>query len=96
MCCSEEAKLVSREFHTSPIGAHCGTVKTTDAISNRFYWPAMSVDIRNWVRHCAACQSKQAHIKNQADYTPTEVVEPWDIVGMDLVGKLTPTKDGYQ
>ncbi|RXN17442.1 gypsy retrotransposon integrase 1 [Labeo rohita] len=96
ICCSEEAKQIFKEFHTSPIGAHCGIVKTTDAISNRFYWPSMSVDIRNWVRHCAACQSKQAQIKNQADYTPIEVVEPWDIVGTDLVGKLTPTKDGYQ
>lgn len=24
------------------------------------------------------------------------VAQPWDIVGMDLVGKLTPAKEGYQ
>lgn len=24
------------------------------------------------------------------------MAEPWEVVGMDLVGKLTPTKDGYQ
>ncbi len=24
------------------------------------------------------------------------MAQPWDIVGMDLVGKLTPTKEGYQ
>lgn len=25
-----------------------------------------------------------------------QVAEPWKVVGMDLVGKLAPTKDGYQ
>ncbi len=25
-----------------------------------------------------------------------QVAEPWEIVGMDLVGKLTPNKNGYQ
>ncbi|ROL08889.1 hypothetical protein DPX16_5225 [Anabarilius grahami] len=25
-----------------------------------------------------------------------QVAEPWDIVGMDLVGMVTPTKEGYQ
>lgn len=25
-----------------------------------------------------------------------QVAEPWDIVVMDLVGKLTPTKEEYQ
>lgn len=25
-----------------------------------------------------------------------QVAEPWEVVGMDLVGKPAPTKDGYQ
>ncbi len=33
----EEAKDVFTEFHTSAIGAHCGIVKTTDAISKILY-----------------------------------------------------------
>ncbi len=33
----EEAKDVFTEFHTSAIGAHCGIVITTDAISKILY-----------------------------------------------------------
>lgn len=45
----EKAKDIFREFHSSSIGAHCGVHKTLDAISKRFYWPGMSVDIKKWV-----------------------------------------------
>ncbi|KAL0148171.1 hypothetical protein M9458_056492, partial [Cirrhinus mrigala] len=44
----EEAKRVFHEFHSSHIGTHCGVQKTTDAISKRFYWPAMTIDIKTW------------------------------------------------
>ncbi|RXN12538.1 myosin-1 isoform X3 [Labeo rohita] len=70
---TEETKRVFHEFHSSPIGAHCGVQKTTDAISKRFYWPAMTIDIKTWVMHCATCQKKQAEIKNKAEYTPIEI-----------------------
>lgn len=46
---AEEAERIFIDFHASPTGAHCGQIKTTDAISRRFYWPGMSVDIKKWV-----------------------------------------------
>ncbi|MEQ2301560.1 hypothetical protein AMECASPLE_037278, partial [Ameca splendens] len=45
---AEEAERIFVEFHASPTGAHCGQIKTIDAISRRFYWPGMSVDIKKW------------------------------------------------
>lgn len=41
----EEANQIFLEFYASPYGAHCGTEKTKLAISARFYWPGMGVDI---------------------------------------------------
>lgn len=46
VCSAEEADALFKEFHASDIGAHCGQVKTRDAISQRFYWPGMSADIK--------------------------------------------------
>ncbi|RXN06801.1 gag-pol fusion [Labeo rohita] len=92
----ECAQEIFEQFHSRPIGAHCGIQKTLDAISKRFYWPGMSVNIKHWVTHCAQCQKNPCSLKNLNEYTPIEVAQPWDIVGMDLVGKLTPTKEGYQ
>jgi len=45
----EEAQQIFKEFHASAFGAHCGIVKTRDAITRRFYWPGMSKDIDKWV-----------------------------------------------
>ncbi len=44
----KSAQYIFEELHSSPIGAHCGIQKTLDAISKRFYWPGMSVDIKKW------------------------------------------------
>ncbi|KAI4800795.1 hypothetical protein KUCAC02_007093, partial [Chaenocephalus aceratus] len=59
------------------------------AIIQRYYWPGMEEDIRKWVLRCPQCQSKRAFIKEKVEYTPIEVTEPLELVGMDPVGKLT-------
>jgi len=52
VCGADEANRIFVDFHASPTGAHCGKTKTREAISKRFYWPGMSVDINKWVsRH---------------------------------------------
>ncbi len=45
----KEANQIFLELHASPYGAHCGTERTKLAISARFYWPGMGVDIDKWV-----------------------------------------------
>ena len=47
----EEARQLFIEFHSSPMGGHTGILKTCTAISSRFYWLGMSVDINNWIGH---------------------------------------------
>lgn len=49
ICTKEKAKEIFMELHSSAIGAHCGIHKTLDAVSRRFYWPGMSLDIKKWV-----------------------------------------------
>ncbi|KAI4817633.1 hypothetical protein KUCAC02_011016 [Chaenocephalus aceratus] len=93
---SEEANELFIEFHCSLIGGHAGMEKTHLAIIQRFYWPGMTEDIRKWIARCPQCQSKRAFIKEKKEYTPIEVTEPLELVGMDLVGKLTVTDGGNQ
>ncbi|KAK7882280.1 hypothetical protein WMY93_028454 [Mugilogobius chulae] len=69
---AEEASDIFKEFHSSPIGGHCGWKKTHRAVIDRYYWPGMQEDIKTWVS------------------------EPFELVGMDLVGKLTKMASGYQ
>ncbi|KAI4830697.1 hypothetical protein KUCAC02_002313 [Chaenocephalus aceratus] len=41
------------------------------------------------IAHCPQCQAKRTNIKEKLEYSPIEVTEPFELVGMDLVGKLT-------
>ncbi|XP_057694146.1 uncharacterized protein LOC130917077 [Corythoichthys intestinalis] len=45
----EETRRLFEEFHASPIGGHTGIRKTRSAITSRYYWYGMSVDIDKWV-----------------------------------------------
>ncbi|KAI4801528.1 hypothetical protein KUCAC02_019422 [Chaenocephalus aceratus] len=86
---AEEANDLFAEFHCSNIGGQCGVEKTHCAIIARYYWPGMEGDIREWIAQCPQCQAKRANIKEKQEYSPIEVTEPLELVGMDLVGKLT-------
>ncbi|RXN37825.1 gag-pol fusion [Labeo rohita] len=92
----EEANDVFVSLHASDQGGHCGMEKTRDAISSRFYWPGMEEDIRKWIAQCPECQARRSTLKEKKAYIPIEITEPLELVGMDLVGKLTPTKQGNQ
>ena len=45
----EKAEEIFDEFHSSPIGGHSGVNKCCYAVGDRFYWPGMTDDIREWV-----------------------------------------------
>ncbi|KAK5910856.1 hypothetical protein CgunFtcFv8_005082 [Champsocephalus gunnari] len=49
----------------------------------------MEQDIRKWILQCPQCLSKRATVKEKTECSPIEVTEPLELVGMDLVGKLT-------
>ncbi|KAJ8000892.1 hypothetical protein DPEC_G00185110 [Dallia pectoralis] len=51
---------------------------------------------RTFGKWCPPCQSKRAPIKEKTQYNPIVVSEPLELVGMDLVGKLTLTDGGNQ
>lgn len=48
------------------------------------------------ISECPECQAKRNNLKIKKAYIPIEVTEPLELVGMDLIGKLTPTKSGHQ
>ncbi|KAI4819024.1 hypothetical protein KUCAC02_004305 [Chaenocephalus aceratus] len=86
---SGETNQLFEEFHCSNIGGHCGVEKTHCALIARYYWPGMESDIRKWIAQYPQCQAKRANIKEKQEFSPIEVTEPLELVGMDLVGKLT-------
>lgn len=46
---SDQKVNILAEFHSGTIGGHSGVNKTIDAIKIRYWWPAFTDDIKEYV-----------------------------------------------
>ncbi|KAI4830717.1 hypothetical protein KUCAC02_002333 [Chaenocephalus aceratus] len=49
----------------------------------------------NQVAQCTVCQAGAIVIKQEVEYTPIKVTQPFELIRMDLIGKLAITKNEY-
>lgn len=88
---------VLQAHHDSPFGAHFGFTKMFYKIRQHFYWPNMAQDILEYVNSCPSCGARKLSInKPVGELQPITATEPFDIIGIDLVGPLPRTKHGYK
>ena len=75
--------------------SHPGVRATAKLITERFVWPGINKDVRNWARCCLACQrvKVQRHTTSQIG-TFGSPDGRFQHVHLDLVGPLPPSK-GY-
>ena len=75
---------------------HPGQKATIRFIANRFYWPDLKMNVKNFVRNCARCQlakkSKNQIVPISRIGTP---LNRFEHLHLDLVGPLPITEDGY-
>ncbi|KAG7172550.1 Gypsy retrotransposon integrase-like protein 1-like 5 [Homarus americanus] len=92
----EEKQGILLNCHVAPSAGHSGINATTDKITQRYYWKGVKEEVKDYVSRCDACQRSQK-IKTMAPkLVPTQVVESLYMVGMDLIGPLPETSDGYK
>lgn len=85
---------VMKEGHCEPTAAHLGTAKTRKRISQRYFWPNMSTDIKDFCKQCVVClQSKSRNgVKNQGLMGKFKFTNaPFQMISMDFVGPLART-----
>ena len=51
-------------YHDSPMVSHPGITKTTQLISNDYWWPGMKTTITNYIKGCSLCQSRKNNPTN--------------------------------
>ena len=90
------ATLRRQVFDTLHGLGHLGTRATAKLVSQRFVWPGVQKDCRNWARACMSCQRSKIsrHITTPlGDFAlPTSRFQH---VHIDIVGPL-PTSDGFR
>ncbi len=80
-------------LHDSPTAGHARVNKIFQVVQQRYYWPQMFEDIRNYVKTCDDCQRRGGLQKNNIIH-PIPAKAPFQRIGIDIVGPLTITRRG--
>ena len=90
--------IVMKALHNDPLAGHLAFQKTYDRICEKFFWPEMRVEIKQYCAACHECAlSKTSPHFKKAPLKPIPVPnEPFERVSMDIVGPLKVTKKGNQ
>lgn len=87
---------VFKECHDDPTAGHFGVKKTINRTRQRYYWPSLIKDTKEYVRKCEICAK---HKPTQLPPTGLmgkhkNVTEPLQIISMDLMGPFPRSKAG--
>ena len=83
--------------HNIALHAHQGAKRLYKMIASKFYWPAQRKDITHWVESCISCAKRKTPRPMSSGLTkPTLANYPFEVVGIDLVGKCLETSKGYK
>jgi hypothetical protein len=84
-------------FHTPQTAGHFGANSTSQAVTEHYWWPRITVDVRDFVSRCTACQMNKAH-----NAKPHGLLQPmpipngaWDSVSADWISGLPRTASGH-
>uniref|UniRef100_A0A3B1IBQ3 Gypsy retrotransposon integrase-like protein 1 n=1 Tax=Astyanax mexicanus TaxID=7994 RepID=A0A3B1IBQ3_ASTMX len=83
-------------IHTTPSSGHPGIQRMTDLVSNKFWWPSLRNDVKNFVNDCSVCaQSKSPRQLPAGHLEPLPIPNrPWSHIGIDFITDL-PASQGF-
>ena len=83
---SQFRRLIFDKFHSL---SHPGIKSSLKIVRDRYIWPMMEKDIKEWCRMCEACQSTKInkHIKPHCSFQ-VPVTGRFQVVHVDIVGPL--------
>ena len=91
-----DVELVMRAFHSDPLAGHFGAKRTFQKIAERYFWPDMQKQVYDFVKTCDTCRRRGPPPTRPEPLHPLPVSEPFDRVGIDMVGPLPTSPRGYR
>ncbi len=80
-------------LYDSLIAGYAGVNKIFQVVQQRYYWPQMFEDIRNYVKTCDDYQRREGLQKNNIIH-PILAKVPFQRIGIDIMGPLMITRRG--
>lgn len=82
-------KQIMKNLHSA---SHPGVRATTRLVIDRYVWPSVRRDCRDFVKYCIPCQKAKTHRHNKTPITPiTTPSSRFSHVHMDIIGPLPPS-----
>ncbi|CAJ0945012.1 unnamed protein product [Ranitomeya imitator] len=80
--------------HSSRVGGHFGTKRTSELLARTYWWPHMARDVRDYIQACVSCAQNRSPRQRPAGLLyPLPVADrPWEMVGMDFVVGLPKSR----
>lgn len=79
------------------VRAHLGYMKTAEHCRQRYYWPGMAKEIKQWIANCHKCATaKDNHVNSSVQQRATDVVSQhtWEKLSIDVVGPFAKSTQG--
>lgn len=82
-----EKETILWDNHKARLTGHFGVTKTYNRIRQRFQWPGLLEDIREYIRKCTTCQKTKPDRATKMPLGLVDVPEkPFDKINIDIVG----------
>jgi Integrase zinc binding domain len=88
---------ITRRYHESITTGHPGQFQTIELIRRDYWWPGMTMFIRNYVAGCATCQQMKVNTHPTAPPLlpiKSTATRPFELVTTDFITDL-PENDGF-
>lgn len=87
----KDRQTIINDYHVLPTAGHAGVNRTLNTIEQKFYWPKMKQDIRNFIKSCELCQKNKNLPTNRTPMIVTTTANTaFEKIYLDLVGPLIP------
>ena len=75
------------------IHGHPGVATTLILVRERFFWPTMARDVREYVLSCR-CRMRKRSNSQRVAMLPERAIEPWEVMEIDLMSVGTESLSG--
>ena len=76
--------------HNTQVTGHPSQYKTIELLTQTYWWPGVTRDVKPYVTGCEKCQATKVHRqKPVGPLYPHDIPNgPWEIIGTNLIGAL--------